>query len=96
MEKQHSNRPPFTVPENYFEDFSERLDVLIMQKSSKRRHIRLWLSVAAALAGIVLITQVSLLVYNHYLERNDAEYELFLLSQWDTNAYYDYLLNLEE
>ena len=96
MKKQHENRLPFTVPENYFEDFSARFDDLVQQKSPKPRRARLWISIAAAAIGLVLLAQISVLLYDHYLERNNAEYELFLLSQLEEDVYYGYFVNAYE
>ncbi len=94
--KQCADKSPFTVPENYFEEFPMRLDNMIRRKPLKAGFAGNWIAVAAALAGIVLLAQVSLFLYDRYLERNNAEYELFLLSQLGTDVYYDYFLNSDE
>ena len=57
--KEIGNKQPFTVPENYFEDFSARIDAQLKPKTvALFRQTRTWLCVAAAVIGAIFVLNI--------------------------------------
>lgn len=88
------NKSPFTLPENYFDDFAGKMDELIAAtpQDVKRFRLRPWMyGVAASLIGIVFLGQVYL-----YENKNDnyayEAYETYVLSQVNESSIIDYYL----
>jgi hypothetical protein len=88
---------PFTVPENYFEDFAMQMDGQIMAKPVPVfKLLRPWLYVAAMFLGVLVLSRVG---YNIYQEKNDnlmaENYDLYIMSQVDETEIIDYYLTEE-
>ena len=88
---------PFTVPENYFEDFAMQMDGQIMAKPVPVfKLLRPWLYVAAMFLGVLFLSRVG---YNIYQEKNDnlmaENYDLYIMSQVDETEIIDYYLTEE-
>lgn len=62
IRKKFGKKEPFTVPENYFADFADRLmnelpekNALVINKpAAKVRHLRYWLATAAVLCSVAV------------------------------------------
>lgn len=62
IRKKFGKKEPFTVPENYFADFAERLMNELPEKNApvvnkpaaKVRHLRYWLATAAVLCSVAV------------------------------------------
>ena len=83
---------PFSVPENYFEQFAAQIDQQIGYKSvGTRRLFRSWMyAVAAVFVGIMVLTPVFYTTSNQrQIARNTDNYESYVLSQVDEAALLD-------
>lgn len=87
---------PFSVPENYFENFAVRMDEQINTTRTERRIplYKIWASVAAALVGVFVLSQV---YFNFSTQKNIAKtktenYEQYVLSQVDEASLFDYYM----
>lgn len=88
---------PFTVPENYFEDFALQIDGQIMAKPVPvYKLLRPWLYVAVMVLGVFFLSRIG---YNIYQEKNDnlmaENYDLYIMSQVDETEIIDYYLTEE-
>lgn len=88
------NRTPFSVPENYFEQFSDNIFPFIAEQNRQPARIlklRQWFAAAAAIA---LLFSVGFMSYNSYKERqiseNQDNYETYLMSQIDDDNLMEY------
>ncbi len=83
---------PFSVPENYFNDFSARMDRKIGYRKPVLAFIRPWMYAAAVFVGIAVVGQV---FYNTNRQKNlTAEnYETYVMAQVDEAAVVDYYVN---
>ncbi|MDR1585455.1 MAG: hypothetical protein LBS07_04680 [Prevotellaceae bacterium] len=80
LQKQMGNKLPFSVPDNYFEEFALEMDKQIAQKAP-RKFAKRWLyPAAAAFIGILFVGQV---FYSDYRKQEDfrENYETYILSQ---------------
>ena len=80
---------PFSVPENYFNDFAAEMDRQIMQKQKRipmRRNLWLY-SAAAVFVGLLAVGQV---FYSNYQQEAAymEDYETYVLSQVGGSAIY--------
>ncbi|MBP1663316.1 MAG: hypothetical protein H6Q19_456 [Bacteroidetes bacterium] len=86
-------RLPFTVPENYFEDFATRLELQVGEVAAEKKHhhLRLWAyAVAAAFTGLIILGPVYTFVFSGTSKLDN--YESYVLSQVDeTSMLYYYL-----
>jgi len=83
---------PFSVPENYFEQFASQIDEQIGYKSSGARKLfKPWMYMAAAVfVGIMVLTPVFYNVNNkRVIAQNKDSYESYVLSQVDETALMD-------
>ena len=91
------NKLPFTLPDNYFNEFAARMDALVaeMPQEKKRFLLRPWMyGVAASLIGVVLLGQVYL--SNNKNQRLASEtYDSYILSQVNETSIIDYYLASE-
>lgn len=88
------NKRPFTLPENYFDDFAGKMDELIAEtpQEIKQRRIRPWMyGVAASLIGIIFLGQVYL-SENKNTNMAAETYDTYILSQVDESSIIDYYL----
>jgi hypothetical protein len=76
------NRKPFSVPDNYFEDFASQFESQItLKRVSPIKLMRPWMYMAAMFLGIFALSR---LAYNYYSESKIAQaenYELYVLTQ---------------
>lgn len=88
-----NNKRPFTLPENYFSDFSAKMDKLIMEEQHpKQLRLRPWMyGVAVSLIGLVLLGQVYLTNRNDEKLAKDI-YDTYILSQVNEASIIDYYL----
>lgn len=83
---------PFTVPENYFEDFAVQMDAQVSGKVvSVKRMVRSWLYMAAMFVGILLIGRGFYSIYQNKME-NTEKIEQYILSQIDDATLLDFYL----
>lgn len=98
MEKKYnlsdvSNRKPFSVPDNYFEDFANQFESQITLKPvATIKLVRPWMYMAAMFLGVFALSRIA---FTYYAESKTAQaenYELYVLSQLnnvETIGYYD-------
>ena len=86
---------PFTVPENYFQDFQAKMERMTRPVMIPwYRQVRSWAAMAAAVAGIVIGT--------HFMFPAQptvpplTEEENYVLSQVDEPALVDYMASLDQ
>ncbi|HEY6913066.1 MAG TPA: hypothetical protein VI413_00180 [Paludibacter sp.] len=81
---------PFSVPENYFEQFALQIDEQIGYKQrSAHRFIRPWMYAAAMVIGIMVLSPVFYSVYQNKATANTENYESYVLSQVDETVLMD-------
>ena len=84
---------PFSVPENYFENFATKMDEHIGLKKEKVRYsIRTWMYAAAIFVGIVVFGQVYFNIFNLDSTSTTENYSQYVLSQLDETSMMDYYL----
>ena len=83
---------PFSVPENYFNDFAAHIEKQIGYRKSSVRFVRPWMYTAAVFIGIVVVGQV---FYSSNRQKNlTAEnYETYVMAQVDESSVVDYYVN---
>ncbi|HNX12899.1 MAG TPA: hypothetical protein PK664_07930 [Paludibacteraceae bacterium] len=86
-------RLPFTVPENYFEDFATSMELQISEVAAEKKHRQLkpWVyAVAAVSTGLIIFGSVYTSVFSGTSKPDN--YESYVLSQVDeTSMLYYYL-----
>ena len=83
---------PFSVPENYFEQFASSMEAKIgFASHSNRKIFRPWMYAAVAVfIGVVVLTPVFYSVNNQrQLANNTDSYESYVLSQVDETVMLD-------
>ena len=93
-----SNRKPFKIPENYFEDFNARLESQFeiqteIQTIKVNKMIKPWMYMAAMFTGILILGSVVTNVYNKNLIAKNENYELYMLSQINDDVIYEHYMN---
>ncbi len=84
---------PFTVPDNYFEDFATRITAQTSeQKVPVRKMLRSWLYMAAMFTGILLLANIAHTVYQRDVNLKIENYENYLLSQVDDVSLIEFYL----
>ncbi len=87
------NRKPFVTPDNYFTNFSSRIDNLIEVKKVKPHVVmKPWMYMAAMFTGILILGSIISGVYTNKASSNTDNYELYMLSQLDEDVMYDYYM----
>jgi len=83
---------PFSVPENYFNDFAAQIDKQTGYKKPFIRFVRPWMYAAAMFIGIVVVGQV---FYSSNRQRNLTadNYETYVMAQVDESSVVDYYVN---
>jgi hypothetical protein len=85
-----SKELPFSVPENYFEQFALQMEDRIgFKKSIIRKALRPWMYIAAMFIGIMIMGQIFYTVNKNNATRNAEKYESYVLSQVDENSLAD-------
>lgn len=78
---------PFTVPENYFEDFAARMELQVAGETLQPPHRRVlnWrVAVAAVFAGILLAGALYATIFKNASKSDN--YESYVLSQVDESS----------
>ena len=86
------NKIPFTVPENYFEQFALNIESQTIEASTPvvKRILKPWMYMAAAFIGVLLFARVAFSVYNTSQDKISENYEMYVMSQLDESVVYDY------
>lgn len=85
---------PFTVPENYFENFAAQFDQKIGFQPAKRKIFRSWMYAAAAvIVGIAVLTPLMYTRNAPTATSGTDNYESYVLSQVDEGAMIDYYVD---
>lgn len=99
LKEKYGNRKPFSVPENYFETFSAQWEnpaPSAKQPANKSFSIRTWIYAAAVAIGVLAVGQVTYTALRQQNTDNSYDdYELYLYSQVDRSALYDYYISEE-
>lgn len=78
------NRVPFSVPENYFEQFAVQFEGQISIKPvSPLKLMRPWMYMAAMFLGVFFISRIAYTVYTENKFTDAEKYELYVMSQVD-------------
>lgn len=86
-----SKELPFSVPENYFEQFALQIeDQIGFKKSFIRKVMRPWMYMAAMFVGILIMGQVFYTINQNNASRTAENYETYVLSQVDENSLADF------
>ena len=89
-----SKELPFSVPENYFNQFALRIEEQIGYKRTIfRKSIKKWMYMAAMFVGILILADVFYIVNQNNATRNADNYESYVLSQVDENSMVDVYLD---
>jgi len=83
---------PFSVPDNYFEQFANQIDKQIGYSSTRTHKIfRTWMyAVAAVFVGVMVLTPVFYTSNNQRsIVKNTDNYETYVLSQVDESSLLD-------
>jgi len=89
--KETGNRNPFTVPENYFENFAVEIDTKIgKDRLSVKKLLKPWLYLAAMFVGLFLMGNVFYAVYQNNRKMDADLYEMYVMSQIDQTVVLDY------
>ena len=94
MLKKIDKNPPFSVPENYFEDFALEMDKKIAApKTIQFKKIKSWMYAAAIFTGLVVFGGTYYIHLQNEKNTTYAEnYESYVLSQVDESSMMDYYL----
>ena len=91
------NRHPFTVPENYFEDFARGMETHTRPQSRAMfQTIRPWLYIAAIFIGLFVLVQPILYSVKEKQEKQmiSEELDVFVQNGDETDPLLEYLLDL--
>lgn len=89
--KSIGNNVPFSVPENYFENFATGMDAKIQtSRLSIRRLVAPWMYMAAMFVGLFVLANVFYSVYQQRKAHEAEMYELYVTSQMDPSILFDY------
>ena len=82
-----SKELPFTVPENYFNQFALQIEEQIgFKKTIVRTVFKPWMYMAAMFIGLLIMGQIFYTVNRNNTARNAENYETYILSQVDENT----------
>lgn len=88
------NKIPFSVPENYFENFALEMDSRNVLKSvSFRKLMAPWMYMAAMFVGLFLIANVFYNLHQQQKAQETEMYEMYVRSQMDESILFDYYYN---
>jgi hypothetical protein len=89
--KETGNRNPFTVPENYFENFAADIDAKIASdKLTAKRLLKPWFYMAAMFVGLFIMGHAFYAVYQNSRKMDADLYEMYVMSQIDQTVVLDY------
>ena len=76
------NRIPFSVPENYFQDFANQFDAQISVKPvAPLKLLRPWMYMAAMFLVVFFMSRIIYTVYNDNKIAAAENYELYVMTQ---------------
>jgi hypothetical protein len=85
---------PFSVPEDYFNQFALQIEERIGYKQSAiLKFLRPWMYMAAMFVGILIMGQVFYTTHQKNLTINAENYETYVLSQVDESSLVDYYVD---
>ncbi|MDP4238735.1 MAG: hypothetical protein Q8904_04590 [Bacteroidota bacterium] len=85
-----SKELPFSVPENYFNQFALQIEEQIgFKRSITRKLFRPWMYMAAMFVGILVADQVFYSINQNNAARSAENYESYVLSQVDETSVAD-------
>jgi len=85
---------PFSVPENYFDQFASKLEEQIgLTHAPVRKIIKPWMYMAAMFLGVLMMVQVFYTMHQNNTTRNAENYESYILSQVDESSMMDYYVD---
>ncbi len=85
---------PFSVPENYFNNFALQLEQQIgINRPPVFKIIKPWMYMAAMFVGLFVLGQVFYTIYDNNATINQDNYESYVLSQVDETALMDYYVD---
>jgi len=84
---------PFSVPENYFDQFAIQIDRQIGYANSYRKILKPWMYMAAMFVGIFIVGGVFYSSNQVKTAKNSENYESYILSQVDETSVMDYYVN---
>ena len=85
------NKNPFTVPENYFEEFAAGMDARVTSNQvTLKRLVKPWMYMAAMFVGLFLMGNVFYSIYQQNRNNDTDLYEMYLTSQIDQSVVFDY------
>ena len=84
---------PFTVPENYFEQFALQMDRHIGLKKLNHQFIKSWMYIAAMFVGLFIVGEIFYSVNQRDIAKNSENYESYILSQVDESSVMDCYVN---
>jgi len=93
------SRKPFSVPDNYFEQFADQFEEQLTLKAvSPIKLLRPWMYMAAMFLGVLFLSKIGYTVYTDSKLTKTENYELYVMSQVDdieNMELYDQLQNAE-
>jgi hypothetical protein len=84
---------PFSVPENYFEQFALQIEEQIGARKHRSRFLRSWMYVAATIVAIFVIGTVSYNINQRNMIKNSDNYEAYVMAQVNETAVMDYYVD---
>ncbi len=85
---------PFSVPDNYFEQFALQVEDRIgFKKSFIQKVMRPWMYMAAMFVGILIMGQIFYTINQNNVSRTAENYETYVLSQVDENSLADFYVS---
>jgi len=92
--KKTGNRVPFTVPEQYFENFALEMESKLgSQQLTVKRLMSPWMYMAAMFVGLLVLGNVLFSIYRDNQNNHTEMYELYVSSQVDDSALMEYYYN---
>ncbi len=84
---------PFSVPENYFDQFAIQIDRQIGSANTYRKILKPWMYMAAMFVGIFIVGGFFYSSNQQNTIKNSENYDTYILSQVDETAVMDYYIN---
>ena len=85
------NRNPFSVPDNYFEQFAVQFDAQIgVGQKPTYKLVRSWMYVAALFLGVVFLSRFAYTTYTNNKVEATEDYELYVMTQVNDVENLDY------
>jgi hypothetical protein len=91
--EQAGNKLPFSVPEDYFNQFALRIEDQIGYRKTHLHFLRSWMYMAAMFVGILVMSGIFYTKYQRNSLKNSENYESYVMAQVDETAVVDYYVN---